>query len=145
MPPKVDLGNQNRYWRAILIRVDADADHLNTLLEAGWYLEPIGLEGLPYLILPIVPEDFASPRDTTVEDAPSGRHPNNLPLVLVLTRIGRRRKQRGVVMRPDERGYFDIAWLDRELKDEPKGRYGTAFLRMENGNRLAFVDWGEVP
>ncbi len=145
MPLRFTLGSQKRFWRAILIRDDAGVEHLNALLEKGWYMELIELEGLPYLALPIAPEDFGAPLDDPGEPGQAGRHPNALPLVLILTRQGKRRRQKGMIMTLDLQGYFDLAELDERLKDQPGTIYGRAFFRMENGNRLVIVDWGEYP
>lgn len=145
MPLRFNLGSQKQFWRAILIRDDADVEHFNALLEKGWYLELIELEGLPYLVLPIAPEDFGTSQANPGEPGEAGRHPNALPLVLILTRQGKRRRQRGMIMTPDLHGYFDLGALDQQLKDESEGIYGKLLIRMENGNRLVVVDWGEYP
>ena len=139
------LGSQKRFWRAILIRDDADVDHLNVLLSKGWDLELIELEGLPFLALPIAPEDFGAPCDNPGANRPAGRHPDALPLVLILTRRGKRRRQRGMVMTPDVQGYFDLAELDQRLRGYEGTVHGHAFFRMANGNRFVLVDWGEHP
>lgn len=125
-------------WKAILVRDDAGVDRLNALFEQGWFLESIELPDLPYLIFPMTPEDLGEPPSN--RPAVQSRRRSD-PLVLVLTRDGRPRRQRGMILQPDEQGYVDLGALISRLRPEQRLVRSQAIFGMENGNCLAIVEW----
>jgi|GEM_PF-2873877 len=131
-------GNSQGEWRVILVRDEAGVDRLNALFDQGWFLEPIDLPGLPYLIFPVTHDDLGEPSRC---DRPANTRRRTDPLVLVLTRTGRRQRQRGLVLRPDERGYVDLGVLKDQVKEEGGMARVDTIFGMEDGGCLAIVEW----
>lgn len=92
-------------WRPLELRCAADVAALEALLEAGWRIEPIGLDGLPFLA-------FCGREGATTyrKRAPRAKGRAGAErLLLILQRAGPvARTQRAVFVERGASGYIDL-------------------------------------
>lgn len=99
-------------WRPVRLQDDSSVEYLNELFSEGWFLMPLGVDGLAALAFSVPAEPVRESAHQMVWSRETP-HMADAISVMVLRRGDAPMRQQAVVTRRDDEGYFDMRGLPR--------------------------------
>lgn len=131
------LGAHSADWRPVRLRDCASVEYLNELLDGGWYLMPLNVQGLVALAFTIPMEPARERAMMMPWQAQRHEEPDEIAVV-VLHRGVDPGRQKAVVTSRDDSGYIDMRRIPRE-----SGWHVVLTLQLERDGLVTVLERDE--